>query len=152
MESQRSRTYPKLNPKKYPEVIAYVNENDHFYNVNGLSLDSLSENGARGSMTVTPRLTNPLGTIHGGALATLADTVAASAATTLGAEIVTLSSTMNYLRAVSLGKIFCEARIIKSGKTVVVCDVEISDSDNRLIATGTFTFYKTKELDDSFRV
>jgi uncharacterized protein (TIGR00369 family) len=84
--------------------------------------------------------------LHGGVVATLCDAAAgyagvhrASAAEERRA-IVTLSLTINFVGAVSRGRITAHARRRGGGKTVFFSDVEVRDQAGRIIATATGTF------------
>ena len=83
---------------------------------------------------------NEKGGIHGGAIATLADTVAGSCACSRGGNCVTCSSTMEYLRP-AYGDLFCEATPKKLGRRLSVIQVEIRNAQGKTVATGTLTFF-----------
>lgn len=127
--------------KYYPKLIERANNSARFCGKNGILIDGLFHGGATGSMEITEQLKNPMGGAHGGALSTLADTVAGMAAVSLGYTSVTLNNTMNYLREVRLGMIYCSAEVTKSGRNITVCDIKMTDDKDRLVATGTFTFF-----------
>ena len=66
---------------------------------------------------------NPLGTVHGGCLYTLADTVAGFAAASCGFEGPTLSGNMYFLRpTMGVKKLTCESRVVKNGKRIRVVE------------------------------
>lgn len=130
----------------YPKLIDRANNAVRFSGKNGILVDKLFYGGATGYMEITEQLKNPLGGVHGGALSTLADTVAGIAVATLGFTGVTLSNTMNYHREVRLGTVYCSAEVTKAGKKITVCDVKMTDTEDRLVATGTFTFFIKGEI------
>lgn len=146
MNYQPGENHSKEDTKYYPELIERANDPTRFSGRNGILIDELVYGGVRGSMEITESLKNPMGGAHGGALTTLADTVAGVAVATRGIACVTLNNTMNYLREVRLGKVYCSAEIVKSGRTITVCDIKIVDEENRLVATGTFTFFMKGEV------
>ncbi len=83
------------------------------------------------------------GVVHGGILATLADTVAAIAAySTLprGSEIATIEMKINFLEAVHGGTIRAEGRVLRTGRNFVVTECEIRNEDNSLAAKALLTF------------
>ena len=99
----------------------------------------------RGELLITEESLNMLGVVHGGCLCALADSVAGSIVAAEGRAGVTLSCTLNYLRpaAGEIGKkIFCTGRMQKSGRTIAVCDTCLTNEAGKLVATGTFTFYR----------
>ena len=100
---------------------------------------------AEGELIIRPETRNPMGVVHGGALFTLADTVAGTAAFTTGRNCVTLDSSMQFLSAARGDKVRCVAKPKKAGRTIMVYEISITDSEERLVATGIFTFFATGE-------
>lgn len=125
----------------YPLLIEMANNQMRFSGSNGIFIDKLAHRSAMGSMEIVEHSRNPMGGVHGGALSTLADTVAGCAVVSLGYSCVTVTSTMNYLREVLFGTLFCSAEVVKEGRHIAVVDAKITDSEERLVATGTFTFF-----------
>jgi uncharacterized protein (TIGR00369 family) len=76
---------------------------------------------------VTDSLRQPLGLVHGGVYATIAD-----ALTTAGARAI--SNQTSFLRPVTSGTIHAAARRRHRGRTTAVWDVEITDDEGRLCA------------------
>ena len=83
----------------------------------------------------------PHGKVHGGALATLADTVGGCCACSKGGLCVTSSSTMEFLRPADGPRIFCTATPKKMGYHLSVIQVELTNVSGETVATGTFTFF-----------
>lgn len=68
------------------------------------------------------------GIVHGGVLATLADTAVALAAYTLaapGQRIVTIEFKINYLRPAQGDALLCRGTVLRPGRTVTVSEAEI---------------------------
>jgi uncharacterized protein (TIGR00369 family) len=85
---------------------------------------------------------NPIGVVHGGYVATLADTVAACAVhTTLhaGQGYTSIDLNLRYLRAVTRdsGTLRAVGTIVKPGRRVAVAEAEIFDAAGRLVASAT---------------
>jgi uncharacterized protein (TIGR00369 family) len=83
------------------------------------------------------------GVVHGGILASLADTASAIAAYTTvsdGTAIATVELTINYLEAVPSGRVKAEARVLRSGRNFVVTECELWDSRGKLAAKALLTF------------
>jgi uncharacterized protein (TIGR00369 family) len=83
------------------------------------------------------------GVVHGGILATLADTVAAIAAYSSlprGTEIATIEMKINFLDAVHAGVIRAEGRVLRVGRNFVVTECEIRNEDGSLAAKALLTF------------
>lgn len=93
-----------------------------------------------------PDSINPHGMVHGGALATLADTVGGSCACATGRRCVTASSSMEFLRPASGKRITCIATPKKEGRTLSVIQVELYNDQGKLVVTGTFTFFMMEKV------
>ncbi|HEX3796304.1 MAG TPA: PaaI family thioesterase [Acidimicrobiales bacterium] len=85
---------------------------------------------------------NPVGTVHGGLVCTLADSVAGCAVhSTLEAGFVftSIDITVNYLRPVTSqsGTLRAVGIVTKPGRRVAFASVEIFDGSQKLVATAT---------------
>ena len=131
-----------MNPSEIEERLkAMVNGPHQFSAYNSIFLEKARDGRAEGRLFVTENSLNPHGMVHGGALVTLADTVAGTCACSrYGNTCVTTNSTMEYLRPGTPPWIRCRARAVKIGRTLSVVRVELTDSRERLVATGTYTF------------
>src|SRR5712691_7674119 len=81
--------------------------------------------------------------VHGGVLATLADTAggfAAFLAAPAGSRVVTVEMKMNFLEAVEHGEVRADARVIRQGKHFSVVDCDVTDRDRRLVGKALMTF------------
>jgi 1,4-dihydroxy-2-naphthoyl-CoA hydrolase len=96
-----------------------------------LQLDVLSsadgEISAR--LPVDDSLKQPLGLVHGGVFASLADALA-----TRGTPGTVISNQTSFLRPVTQGTIHALARRRHQGRTTAVWEVDIADDDGRLCA------------------
>ncbi|MGC1484283.1 MAG: PaaI family thioesterase [Candidatus Acidiferrum sp.] len=109
----------------------------------GLSLESLEKGRVVFSMRVKPRHKQLHGVVHGGVLATLADTVAAIAAYTTvreGTNIATVELKINFLEPVPGGRIRAEGRVLRTGRNFVVTECEIYLENGSLAAKALLTF------------
>jgi len=94
-------------------------------------------------MRVRKRHRQMHGVVHGGILATLADTVAAVAAFTTvapGSQIATIEMKINFLEAVMEGVLRAEGRVLRTGRNFVVTECEIRNEDGSLAAKALLTF------------
>ena len=109
----------------------------------GLELESLEQGHVVFSMKVKERHKQMHGVVHGGVLATLADTVAAIAAYTTvpkGTQIATVELKINYLEAVADGRIKAEARVLRAGRNFVVVECELFHEREAMAAKALMTF------------
>jgi len=125
----------------YNAIIERVNNSQRFAGRNGIKITEIKEGYAKGEMPNIPDTQNTLGGIHGGAIATLLDTVSGAATASLGGLRVTVHCAIEFLRAAAPGSVICEAKVRKVGKAIVVCEGTITDSKGYEVAIGTFSFY-----------
>jgi uncharacterized protein (TIGR00369 family) len=110
----------------------------------GFDIDSVEE--GRAVFTAQPNEShyNPIGTVHGGLVCTLLDSVAGCAAqTTLpkGMAYTSLEIKVNYLRPVlaSSGKLTAVGIVTKPGRRAAFVDATVTDASGKLVATATST-------------
>jgi uncharacterized protein (TIGR00369 family) len=85
---------------------------------------------------------NVMGTLHGGVLATLADSAMGFAfATTLVADesFATLEMKISFLRPVWRASLTASATVVQRGKTTGLVECRVTDERDRLIAHATST-------------
>ena len=84
-------------------------------------------------------------TVHGGAIVTLIDTTAVTAAWATdelpeNLRGTTVSLTVNFLAAARSQEISAEARVIRRGRSLSYIDVDVSDAGGELVAKGLVTY------------
>lgn len=87
---------------------------------------------------------NPIGTMHGGILATLLDSVmgcAVHSTLPIGRAYTSLEIKVNYVRAVTIasGELLAEGRLVHGGRRSAVAEGKVLDSRGRLCATASTT-------------
>lgn len=132
----------------YSKLLERVNHPSHFAPLTGVTVTRVWDRKAEGRLEVTPNVLNPMGIVHGGAMATLADTVAGCAAFTCGRECVTLDCAMQYLAPGTGSCLHCVATPKKLGKTILVYDTVITNDQGQPVATGTYTFFARGDAAD----
>ncbi|HVF76641.1 MAG TPA: PaaI family thioesterase [Acidimicrobiales bacterium] len=86
------------------------------------------------------RHVNPYGTVHGGALATLADVAMGTAAATGDNRPVTIEMKVTYLEAAQPGRLTATATVRRRGKRIIIVECDIDDADGSAVAHGIATF------------
>ena len=91
-----------------------------------------------------PTFANPMGTVHGGIVATLLDSALGCAVqTTLdeGVGYTTISLEVKYLRAIRLdaGELRAEAFVVHAGRRQATAEARLTDREGRVLATATTT-------------
>ena len=112
----------------------------------GIRIVERGEGWAKGEMKAEKLHLNPLGIIHGGCLFSLADTVSGTAIMGYGCRVTTVNGSIQFLRpGKPEGTITAVARTVKHGKTFSVCDCQVFDDTDALIAATTMTFYHLEQ-------
>lgn len=96
----------------------------------------------RTQFDISEAFTNPLGTVHGGCIASmLDDTMSPALATVLREDEFgpTIELKLNFLRAASPGRFLGEGRVVHRTASVAFLEGSLTASDGRLVATGTAT-------------
>jgi|SRR3954452_4308457 1,4-dihydroxy-2-naphthoyl-CoA hydrolase len=93
-----------------------------------------TEDQVRARVPVTDALRQPLGLVHGGVYATIADTITAR-----GGRAI--SNQTSFLRPITEGTIHVSARRRHQGRTTAVWEVDISDDAGKLCALVRITIY-----------
>ena len=133
----------------YQSLIERINQPELFSGRSGIRITRCIEGYCEGELTVTPGSLNPRGTVHGGCLCTLMDSVAGIAACTTGRSCVTLNFTMNFIKAAwNTKKVYCQTRKVKSGRTISIFNSVLTDDRGDVIASGTYTFFMKEALVD----
>ncbi len=87
---------------------------------------------------------NPLGTVHGGVLATILDTATGCAVHSVlpaGVGYTSLDLTTKFLRPVTVasGELRCEGTVISRGRTTALAEARMTDGAGRLVAHAVST-------------
>src|ERR1700742_4789409 len=98
-----------------------------------LEIESHQDGEIRARIPVTDSLKQPLGLVHGGAFATIADQL-----TTTSTDRA-ISSQTSFLRPITAGHVHATARRRHHGRTTAVWEVDITDDEGRLCALVRIT-------------
>ena len=115
----------------------------YFPKLVGLVVEELRTDYARMRLPYRPELDQPAGVVHGGAIATLIDTVVVppvGAAYKAGWLYLTVGMNISYLGAVAGEDAIAEGWVRQRGKSLVFCEAEVRTASGRLAATGTLTY------------
>ncbi|MFX1495641.1 MAG: PaaI family thioesterase [Promethearchaeota archaeon] len=126
------------------EKLIKQGESSPFYQLLNIKIDEVRKSYARLSMEVDERHLQFLKTVHGGVIASLADSAAAWATyglNNLAGTPVTVEMKINFLKPVKSGKLVAKARNLHKGSKIFVSDVEVKDGNGNLIAKSLVTYY-----------
>ncbi len=108
----------------------------------GIRAEAAKDGHARMEFVAESRHLNPAGTVHGGVLATLADTamgLAARSCTDDGEVPATSQLTIAYLTAAHEGSMTVVAQVRKVGDHLLVCDADVDQGGKPVVhAVATF--------------
>jgi 1,4-dihydroxy-2-naphthoyl-CoA hydrolase len=122
-------------PMLYP-----VGLDQHFDALYGLELCEMGEDRVTARVAVSDTVLQPIGIVHGGVYASMAEgicSIATSVAVVGSARLaIGLSNHTTFLRPISEGSIRAAAVPLHRGRTTWLWDVRFTDDDDRLCATS----------------
>lgn len=129
----------------YELLKVYRNSAENFNRYNGIVVTEIRDGYCEAEVEMTKWSLNPMGVAHGGLIFTLCDVVTCVAAATSGKMMLTLNSSISFLRPGKGKKIHAVGECIKEGRTTGLFEAKVYDEENRLISKGDFTLYYTGE-------
>jgi uncharacterized protein (TIGR00369 family) len=109
----------------------------------GLELLEVTEELVRARVPVQDKVKQPFGLVHGGVLASIAETLASLGTAVVvlpeGMAAMGLSNSTSFMRPITAGTIHARASRRHRGRTTWIWDVEITDDDARLCALTRMT-------------
>jgi uncharacterized protein (TIGR00369 family) len=109
----------------------------------GLVLEEVRTDYARMRLPHRPEMDQPAGVVHGGAIATLIDTVVVPAIAGVHEErraLFTITMQVQYLDPVAGEDAIAEAWVEKRGRSTVFCRIEVRTASGTLAATGAIVY------------
>ena len=121
-------------------VIPFEQTFDGLY---GLQIHDVSEEEVTASVPVRDAVKQPMGLVHGGLYAAIAESLASMATATAvmadGRRAMGLSNSTSFLRPITEGTVHATARRLHRGRSTWVWDVEITDDAGRRCALTRMT-------------
>lgn len=116
----------------------------YFPQLVGLQVEELRTDYARMRLRYRPELNQPAGVVHGGAIATLIDTVVVPAIGTgydVRPRMLTVTMNVQYLGAISEEDAIGEGWVEQRGRSMVFCRAEVTGATSgRLCANATLVY------------
>jgi uncharacterized protein (TIGR00369 family) len=115
----------------------------YFVGLVGLELEEVRTDYARLRLPCREAVLQPHGMVHGGAIATLIDTVVVPAIGSAYDEprvLLTISMQVNYLAGVAGEAAIAEGWVERRGRSTVFCRVEVRTEGGVLAATGSLVY------------
>jgi uncharacterized protein (TIGR00369 family) len=104
--------------------------------------ETLGSGSAQLSVPVEPRLTNSLGTVHGGVIMSLLDVALCTAARTLHPEsvgVITINMSTSFIGGGKGARLLADARVLKDGKSMSFVEAEAKNDDGSIVAKAIGT-------------
>lgn len=129
------------NPEYVRAVLSMVNACPFFSHM-GYELTGFDYDSCQVDLPVQRQHLQPFGIAHGGVFAALIDTAtfwAAFMRLPQDAGMVNVDLKLNYLKAVSTGRLIATGKCLRPGRQVCYSEASIFDGDGQLVAHGTST-------------
>lgn len=122
----------------------YVQKHDRLMRHLGMTIEVATPEHSRVTMPIAEHNRNGMGVAHGGAIFALAD-VAFGCAANAGRRcgVVSLNSTIEFLRPGTVSPLVAEAHVVRAGKRILNYDVQVRDSSGALVARCVCSGFQT---------
>lgn len=120
----------------------FFSEHDRFARHCGLELIDARPGSARVRMTIQPFHFNGAGTVHGGAIFTLADFAFAVASNSQGQLAMGINTSTTFIKAARGGVLHAEAQEISLNKRLGNYQIRVTDDQEQLIALFQGTAFR----------
>jgi uncharacterized protein (TIGR00369 family) len=132
-----------MGNERYLEQVRKVVNSSPYYRLLGMEVTEIREGESRIQMLFKEELTHPYGIVHGGAIASLADSAVAMALISLVKQkdkIATIEFKINFFVPISKGELKAHAKIIHQGSKTAVGDVEVINEKGKMVAKVIATY------------
>jgi uncharacterized protein (TIGR00369 family) len=114
-------------------LVQRIFENAEFVRSLGIELVSFGRGWCQTRLSATPSLLQQHGFVHAGVIMTLADhTCGGAAASTVpeDKDVITVENKTSFLRPASSLELICRAQVLRSGKSLIFVEAEVSRERN----------------------
>jgi uncharacterized protein (TIGR00369 family) len=144
----RAEHFTPLAPERAERFAGFSPGRPEFFpGVVGIQLEEVRLDYARMRLPFRSALNQPAGVMHGGAIATLIDTVVVPAIASGYDEprrFVTIDMQIQYMTAIVGEDAVAEGWIVKRGRSTVFCRAEVMTARAGVVATGTLVYKVSK--------
>lgn len=145
MTSPRADRHPPLEPAAAQRWLGYGKwEREYFPKLVGMTVEDVRQDYCRMRLAFRPALEQPAGVVHGGAIASLIDSVvvpAIGSAYEASTGFSTIDLHVQYLSALRGEDAVAEGWVVQRGRSIVFCEAEvIGATSGSLIARGHMTY------------
>ncbi len=132
-----------VTPTSMPTAVELNEAITGYDRLYGLRFVSIAEDEVRAEVDVRPEIKQPMGLVHGGLYASVAESMASlatAAAVMSEAKVATgMSNNTSFLRPILDGTVHARATRLHRGRTTWVWDVTFSDDQGRTCAVTRMT-------------
>jgi acyl-CoA thioesterase len=132
-----------MDEEKYLKKVMELTNRSPYYRLLKMEILEIRKGKSVIQMPFRKNLTHPYGIVHGGAIASLADSAVAMALIGLvkpGDRITTIEFKINFFTSISQGKLTAQAKIIYKGSKTAVGEVEVNNEVGKLVAKVIATY------------
>jgi uncharacterized protein (TIGR00369 family) len=145
-DTERARSFPPLSDEARERWQKFGKwDRVYFPQVVGIVVDDVRVDYCRMSMPFRPELEQPMGIVHGGAIATLLDVVVVPAiGGTLDPAVgfSTVDMHVQYLTSLVGETAVGEGWVVKRGRSLIFCEAEITGgTSGKTIARASLTYF-----------
>lgn len=140
----------KLDEKTFTAVCKRI---ENFYEENPyvqllkLNVESIEEGEVALVVEVEDKHTNFYGIAHGGMLMSVADTAMGATCLSCNKKVVTLSFSMNFIKAMPTGsKIKAIGKVLHNGSRTMMCETELFNEEGIVIGKASGSFFVMGEF------
>jgi acyl-CoA thioesterase len=123
----------------------FFSTEDLFARHAGIELVDAGPGWAKASMKIEPFHFNGAGTVHGGAIFTLADFAFAVASNSHGTLAMGINTSVNFVKAATRGTLYAEATEQSKGPKLASYSVMVTDDSGDVVAIFQGMVYRKKE-------
>ncbi|MDK2892941.1 PaaI family thioesterase [Methanohalophilus sp.] len=122
---------------------------DKFAEFSGIELLEVSEGYAKASMEITEKHFNGIGTVHGGAIFTLADFAFAAASNSHGTVAVAINANISFTKAGIAGTLYAEAKETTRTPKIATYTITVTDDSGDIVSIfDGMAYRKRQKLED----
>ena len=130
-----------INGELFRQIVE-TNENTPFYRLVGIKTAALAPGEAELVVEIGDQHTNPLGRVHGGLIASLADAAMGNAIRSLGARAVTIDCSISFLSSPPGGALLVgKGKVVKAGRNIMFAEATVYHQDT-VVACAQGSFFK----------
>jgi acyl-CoA thioesterase len=118
---------------------------DNYAALSGITLLEVVEGHAKVKLEINEKHLNSFGTVHGGALFTLADFAFGVASNSHGTVSVAINSCISFFKAVSSGVLYAEAREVSFHPKLASYAIDVTNEEDELIASFQGMVYRKRD-------